>query len=106
MARGLSLVTAGCGLVADRIVKDFGAEVPPSGFVTVTSARDSAVVMSDARILALSCEIPRKAVVRLCPFHRTTDPDTKYDPPSTRSKSGPPAITNRGCRLEITGTGF
>ena len=45
-------------------------------------------------------------MVRFEPFQRTTDPFTKLDPFTVRSKAGPPAEAEDGLRLVIVGMGL
>ena len=44
-----------------------------------------------------------KVVVRLPPFHCTTDPGAKFEPLTVSVKPGPPACAVLGLRLLITG---
>jgi len=49
------------------------------------------VAMSAALIVALSCVGLTKVVVRLTPFHCTTEAGTKFVPLTMSAKLGPPA---------------
>ena len=67
-------------------------EVPPpgAGLNTVTCAVP-AVVMSAARMAAVSWVALTNVVVRSVPFQRTTDPETKFVPVTVRVNAAPPA---------------
>src|SRR5207302_10332826 len=89
---GVSAVVAGTGLLAAVIVKVCGLDVPPpgAGLKTVTGAVP-AVAMSAAEITAVSCVAEAYVVVRLAPFHRTTEAVTKFVPVTVSVNCGPPA---------------
>src|SRR4030095_14014808 len=83
-------------------------EVPPPGLGlnTVTEAV-LAVAMSEAKMLAVNCELLTKVVVRSLPFQFTTEPGTKPVPFTIRLNSGPPGATASGTSgWLISGTGF
>jgi hypothetical protein len=44
-------------------------------------------------------------VARLCPFHRTTELLTKFEPDAVRTNPDPPAIADVGLMLHNAGTG-
>src|SRR5882672_3539491 len=104
---GVRLVVVGTGFGADEMVKTWAFEVPPpgAGLNTVIDAVP-AVAMSAAAIAAVSCEDEPKVVVRLPPFHRTTDPLMKFVPPTVSVNAAPPAAADVGVRLVVVGTGF
>src|SRR5512139_1276250 len=87
---GDRVLIAGTGLL---IVKVRAPEVPPpgAGLKTVTLAVP-AVAMSVVVIEAVSWVEEPKVVVRSPPFHRTTDPETKFVPLTVRVKTEPPAV--------------
>ena len=82
-------------------------EVPPpgAGFETVTE-EVPAVVMSDARMVALTDELDTKVVARGLPFQSTLDEATKFVPFTVRVKSVPPAAVEVGLKEVVVGTGF
>jgi len=104
---GLRLVVTGTGLVAALIVKVWLLEVPPPGAgVNTVTVAVPAVTMSAAVIAAVSCVADTYVVVRLVPFHRTTEPLTKLLPLTVSVKAAPPAFADKGLRLVVTGTGL
>ena len=104
---GLMLVVAGTGLAAAFIVKVWAFEVPPpgAGLNTVTEAVP-AVAMSAAVIAAVNWVADRYVVVRLDPFHCTTEPLTKLLPLTVRVKAEPPGAAEVGLMLVVAGTGL
>jgi hypothetical protein len=79
---------------------------PGVGLTTVTEAV-LAVAMSEARILAVNCELFTKVVARALPFQFTTDPVTKPVPFTVSVNPAPPGATASGTRgWLISGTGF
>src|SRR6267142_5878670 len=76
---GLSKVTV--VLVLAEIVNVWALDVPPpgAGLNTVTDAVP-AVARSVAGMDAVSCDAETNIVVRLAPFHRTTDALMKFVP--------------------------
>ena len=105
---GLMLVVAGTGFVAAAlIVKVCALEAPPpgAGLNTVTEAVP-AVAMSAAVIAAVSWVEDRYVVVRLDPFHCTTEPLMKLLPLTVRVKAEPPAVAEVGLMLVVVGTGL
>ncbi len=103
---GLRLVIAGTGLGA-VIVKLWAFDVPPpgAGLDTVTWAVP-ADAMSAAAITALSWVADTYPVVRLDPFHCTTEPATKPLPFTVSVKAVPPAVADEGLRPLMPGTGL
>ena len=82
-------------------------EIPPGlGLTTVTEAV-VAVAMSEARMLAVNCELFTKVVARALPFQFTTDPDTKPVPFTVSGNAAPPGATASGTSgWLISETGF
>src|SRR4029077_418429 len=82
---GDSDVSVGAGLLTVNVT---AAEVPPPGVgeKTVTEGVP-AVAISAAVMAAVSCVLLTKVVVRLLPFQRTTEPDTKLVPVAVRVKA-------------------
>src|SRR2546421_373062 len=103
---GLSKVTV--VLVFAEIVNVWAFEVPPPGAAlnTVTDAVP-AVARSVARMDAVNRDAEPNIVVRLAPFHRTTDePATKFVPFTVSVNAAPPAVADVGLRLVVVGTGL
>ena len=94
-------------LSGDNIVKVRAFDGPPpgAGLLTVTLAVP-AVAMSLAGIVAVKLVAPFTVVVRSDPFHRTVEPETKFEPLTVRANSGLPATTELGLIPMIAGTGF
>ena len=71
--------------------------MPPTG-VGLNTVIDAvlAALMSEAVIVAVNCVAETKLVVRLLPFHFTTDPDTKPVPWTVSVKPGPPGAATAG----------
>ena len=101
---GESEVIDGTGLL---MVKLNPLDVPPPGvgFVTVTVAVP-AVVISLARIDAVSCVLLTNVVVRPEPFQFTEAPFTKLEPLTVSVKAEPPAVPLVGESELIDGTGL
>src|SRR5512134_3555173 len=78
---------------------------PGAGLNTATGAVPS-VAMSAAVIDAVSCAEDTYVVVRLDPFHCTTEPLMKLLPLTVRMKDTPPAFAEEGLRLVVAGTGL
>src|SRR5262249_39090710 len=97
----------GTGLFAALIVNVDALEVPPPGvgLKTVTD-RESAVARNAAVIAALTCGALTNAVVRLDPFHFTTDVDRNPVPFTVRLNAAPPAVALVGDNEPIVGTGL
>ncbi len=64
------------------------------------------VAMSAVPIAAVNCVALTKAVVRVEPFHCTTEPLTKLVPFTVRVKADPPAVADEGLRPVIVGNGL
>ena len=62
--------------------------------------------MSLAGMAADSWVVLTKVVLRLAPFHLTTEPATKLLPLTVRVKAGPPATAPPGESAVTAGTGF
>src|SRR5262245_65326956 len=86
------------------MAKGTAAELPPAeaGLETTTFAFPL-WAMSPALICAVSCPLLTKVVVRLLPFHSTTEADTKFAPFTVRVKATPPPAALAGERLLIDG---
>src|SRR5262249_28390881 len=82
-------------------------EVPPpgAGLNTVTCA-EPCEPMSAEVIAACNCVLLTKLVLRLLPFHCTTEPVMKFPPFTVSVYPGLPAETALGDRLLREGTGF
>ena len=81
------------------IGKNIVFEIPPPG-VGLTTATDAvpAVAMSEAEMLAVSCESLTYVVARALPFQFTVEPATKPVPFTVSVKPGPPGSTASGTR--------
>ena len=64
------------------------------------------LAMSAARMVAVSWVALTKVVVRLLPFHCTTDAGIKPLPVTVRVNAGPPCGALLGARVESTGMGL
>jgi len=97
----------GAGLLGGLMVKGKLPEVPPPGarLNTVTSAVPAAKI-SVALIAAWSCVALTKVVVRLAPFHFTTDPLMNPLPFTVRVKAALPAVADDGDNPLIDGDGL
>jgi len=82
-------------------------EVPPPGvgLTTVTFAVP-ATATSLAGMTAVSRVVLTNVVVRLLPFHCTTEVETKFEPFTVKEKDCPPASTAEGDKELILGTGL
>jgi hypothetical protein len=100
---GVKVVTAGTG-GAWAIVSDSAADSPPPGLGvnTVTEAVPAAAT-SPAPMAARSSEPPTYVVLRLLPFHLTTELGTKPLPFSVRVNGSRPRPRRRG--IESSGRG-
>jgi hypothetical protein len=89
------------------MVKAAAAEAPPpgEGFETVTLAVPAVAISADD-IVASSCVVLTKVVVRADPFQLTAAPLTKLLPFTVRVKAPLPAVALEGDNEEITGTGL
>ena len=88
-------------------VKVSAVEVPPPG-VGVKTVTDNvpAEAMSDAGIVAVSCVLLTKVVVRLAPLTRTTEAETKLLPVTVNVNPGLPAVALVGELLANDGGGL
>ncbi len=102
---GLMLEIAGTG--GSLIVKVWALEVPPAGagLNTVTVAVPAAA-MSEAGIAAVSRVEETYVVVRLAPFHWTTEPELKPLPLTVSVKAALPEYAVVGLRLFVVGKGL
>jgi hypothetical protein len=100
---GLSKVIVGSML--SEIVKVCALDVPPPGvgLKTVTDAVP-AVAMSEAGMAAVNCIAETNVVVRLDPFHCTTELLSKLLPFTVRVNAAPPAVAELGLKPLRTGT--
>ena len=57
-------------------------------------------------LVAVICVALTNVVVRALPFHRTTEPPTKFEPLTVSVKAALPAAAELGARLVATGTGL
>ena len=73
--------------------------------MTVTLAVP-AVAMSLAGMDAVKLVALFRLVVRFDPFHRTVEPETKFEPLTVRANSGLPAMAEFGLIPVMAGTGF
>src|SRR5205823_3926649 len=104
---GLSAVVVGTGLLGAVIVKVCGFDVPPpgAGLNTATCAVPT-VARSVAAIAAVSRVPETKVVGPFAPFHRTTEPDTKFVPETVSVRPGWPAVTDAGLNPAVVGSGL
>src|SRR5438128_3535801 len=104
---GLRLVVVGTGFGAEEMVNVCAFDVPPpgAGLNTITDAVPT-VAMSLAGIAAVNRDDEPNVVVRLAPFHRTTDPVTKFVPFTVSVNAAPPAAAELGLTPVVVGTGF
>jgi len=104
---GAMEVNVGTGFGALEILNTKFAVVPPPGaaFVTVTLALPE-VVISDAKIAAVSCVALTNVVVFALPLNFTTDVETKFVPFTVSVNAAPPATTPVGLSDAIVGTGL
>ena len=72
---------------------------------TVTVAVPALTMSADV-IAAVNCVDDTYVVVRLAPFHCTTEPLTKLLPLTVSVKAAPPAFAAAGLRLVVVGTGL
>jgi hypothetical protein len=93
-------LTAGAGLALVMVnVKAFEVPPPGAGLNTVTRAVPAAAILV-AGIVAVSWVALTNVVVRLLPFHCTTEPRTKPEPNTVSVKPTPPAVALAGDREE------
>jgi hypothetical protein len=104
---GLIDKATGKGLLLEFIVKVSPDEVPPPGvgLNTVTVAVP-AVAMFAAGTVAVTLVAETYVVVRLVPFHLTTDDEMKLLPFTVKVKEDPPAATEVGLKDVAAGTGL
>ena len=89
------------------MVKVSALDVPPpgAGFRTVTLAVP-AFAISAAWILAVTCPLFTKVVVRAAPFHMTEHPETKFEPFTVKVKALPPCVALGGDSETKPGSGL
>ena len=82
-------------------------DVPPPGVGenTVTVAVP-ALTTSDAEIVPRNSVDETNVVVRFDPFHRTTEPETKFVPITVSVKPGLPADVDEGLSEVVVGAGL
>jgi len=82
-------------------------ELPPAGpgLKTVMLATPL-VARSLAGIWAVTNVLLTNSVGRSLPFQRTTDPDTKFEPPTAKVKAAPPSAAAWGDREPTVGMGL
>jgi len=99
--------SVGTGLGALEMLKTKFVEVPPPGvgLVTVTFALPE-VVISEARIAAVSCVELTKVVVFALPLNFTAEVETKPVPLTVRVNAAPPAVAPVGESEVIFGDGL
>ena len=105
---GFRLERVGTGLLGGLMVKVSALDVPPPGELvkTVTEA-EPALAISLAEMLAVSCVLDTKVVVRSAPFQRTVDaPFTNPVPFTVSVNAAPPAVVEDGFKLVRVGTGL
>lgn len=83
------------------------ADVPPPGVGvnTVTVAVPTVAIFA-AGTVALSCDAETYVVVRLVPFHLTTDDEMKLFPVTANVKEEPPFAADEGLIERATGRGL
>src|SRR2546428_12265582 len=64
---------------------------PPGGGLNTVTRAIPAMATSVAGIAALNCVAETYVVARSCPFHRTTEPVTKFVPVTVSVNPGPTA---------------
>jgi len=104
---GLIDIAEGTGLFEEVIVKVNPDEVPPPGvgLNTVTVAVP-AVAMFAAGTVAVNLVAETYVVVRLVPFHLTTDDEMKLLPFTVKVNAVPPAVAEEGLNEVAAGTGL
>ena len=101
------VTVSGPATVAAFTVNVSPAEVPPPGvgLNTVTCAVP-ADATSAADIDAVSCVAEPNVVVRFAPFHRTTEPATKFVPVTVSVNAAEPAVAEVGVMDDNVGAGL
>lgn len=79
---------------------------PPGPGLNTVILNVPAVVKSLAGIMALSCVLLTKVVVRSKPPNLTTDPDTKLVPVTVKLNAASPAVLLEGEMLDVLGAGL
>src|SRR5215831_1591781 len=100
---GERLVIVGCGLLTAKVCDH--TPPPGPGLDTEIEGKE-AEATSPAGIAALSCVLLTKVVVRLEPFHCTTDAGMKLVPFTVKVNAPLPAMTLSGERLARFGKGL
>ena len=101
---GVSEVSVGTGLLMLKVAA-FDVPPPGVGLNTVTCAVPP-VAISAAVMAAVTWAPLTKVVVRLKPFHCTTEAPTKFEPFTVSVKADPPARALGGESVVIPGTGL
>lgn len=84
-------------LLAAPIEKVNPVDVPPPGVgLNTVTCTEPALAMSVAKIAAVNRVLLTNVVVRLAPFHCTTEPETKLEPLTASVKAAPPAVAPVG----------
>ena len=103
---GDSVLIAGTGFAA-LIVNAAVPDVPPPGAgLSLLPARSPPLAMSAAVIAAVNCVALTYVVVRLDPFHFTTEPLMKPVPVIVKVNAAVPAVALAGDSVLIVGIGF
>jgi hypothetical protein len=104
---GLIDIATGKGLLLEVIVKVNPEDVPPPGVglntVTVAVPADA---MLAAGTVAVTLVAETYVVVRLVPFHLTTDDEMKLLPFTVKVNEDPPAAAEVGLKEVAAGTGL
>jgi hypothetical protein len=96
-------VRLGIGL---PIIRERALETPPGGPLETVTWAVPIATMSLAGIAAVIWVLLKKVVLRLLPFHCTTELGTNPVPATVRLKPDPPAGVLEGEMELIEGTGF
>lgn len=107
LLEGEMLVVLGSGLSAVFTVKLCALEVPPPGVgLNTLILYVPGVLKSFAGMVALSCVLLTKVVIRFESLNLTTDPDTKFVPLTVMLNSASPAVLLDGRMPVVVGTGL
>jgi hypothetical protein len=104
---GLIEVAEGTGLLVEVIVNVSPDEVPPPGvgLNTVTVAVPAEAILA-AGTVAVTLVAETYVVVRLVPFHLTTEEEIKLLPFTVKVNEDPPAAAEVGLKEVAAGTGL
>jgi hypothetical protein len=104
---GLIDKATGRGLLLEVIVNVNPDEVPPPGVgLNTVIVADPPDLMFAAGTVACNCAAETYVVVRLVPFHFTTDEEMKLLPFTVNVNDDPPAAAEDGLNERATGTGL